>query len=303
MIKTYVMHLIDELPSKITNKYKNNNLNIVLEGGLFNGSYLTGCLFYLKELQNRNHIKINKISGCSIGSLIALLYFIEDEEIILNIYKLAYNHFKENYNVNIFNKIFNILKIHLPLNILDLIQNKVYITYYNVKTCKQVVKSKYKTLSDLFESIRRSCSFPYVVDNNIFYKNKYVDGFYPFIFPNKKNNKTLYLNLHHYTKISGMISVKNENTNIPRVLEGIIEIHIFFNNETPTSICSYVNDWTKIDYLTYYILLLVINLFVFLLNKIYIITKLLKSSKINNKFNVNKLGYQYYKYLLNCYCI
>jgi hypothetical protein len=297
------MHLIDELPSKITNKYNNNKLNLVLEGGLFNGSYLTGCLFYLKELQNRNYIKINKISGCSIGSLIALLYFIEDEEIILNIYKLAYNHFKENYNVNIFNKIFEILDIHLPLNILNLIQNKVYITYYNVKTSKQVVKSKYKTLNDLFESIRRSCSFPYVVDNNIFYKNKYVDGFSPFIFPKKNNCKTLYLNLHHYNKISGMISVKNENTNIPRVLEGVIEIHIFFNNETPTSICSFVNDWTKIDYLTYYVLLLVIKVFVFLLNKVYIIKKLLKSSKINNKFNINKLGHQYYKYLLNCYCI
>lgn len=303
MINTYISNLIDELPNDFKQKYNNNCINLVLEGGLFNGSYMTGCLFYLKELEKRKYININKISGCSIGSLIALLYFIENEEINLNIYKISYNHFKDNYNVNIFNKIFDLLEIHLPSNIIEKVNNKVYITYYNIKTCKQIIKCKYKNLSDLFETIRRSCSFPFIVDNKIYYKKKYIDGLYPYIFPSNNKERVLYLNIHSLNKISGMLSVKNEITNMNRVFEGITEANIFFKYDLNTSICSYIDKWNILDFFHYYIFIFIIHIFVFILNKCYNCQKLIRKSSENNKININRLLYNFYIQILHNYCI
>jgi hypothetical protein len=303
MIHTYVKNLIDELPNDFNCKYKNTTINLILEGGLFNGSYMTGCLFYLKELEKRKYITINKLSGCSIGSIIALLYFIDNEDIILHIYKLAYDHFKKNYNVNIFNKIFDILKIHLPTNIIKIINNKVYISYYNIKTCKHVVKRKYKDLNDLFETIRCSCSFPFVIDNKIYYKNKYIDGLYPYVFPIKKYERILYLNIHSLNKLPGMLSVKNEKSNIHRVMEGIIEVNIFFKYDLNTSICSFIDKWNIIDIFYYYIFICIIHIFIFILNKFYICNNLIMKSIEDNKININKFCYNLYINLLNNYCI
>lgn len=303
MINKYISNLIDDLPNDFKKKYNNTCINLVLEGGLFNGSYMTGCLFYLKELEKRKYIHIKKISGCSIGSLIALLYFIENEEIILNIYKICYNHFKDTYNVNIFNKLFNLLENYLPSNIIDKINNKVYISYYNIKTCKQVIKYKYKSLSDLFETIRRSCSFPFIVDNKIYYKKKYIDGLYPYIFPYNNKERILYLNIHSLNKISGMLSVKNETTNINRVFEGIMEANIFFKYDLNTSICSFTDKWNILDFIYYYIFIFIIHIFVFILNKCYNFEKLISQSSKNNKINISKLFYNLYIQILHNYCI
>lgn len=303
MIHTYVKNLINELPNDFNYKYKNTSINLILEGGLFNGSYMTGCLFYLKELEKRKFITINKLSGCSIGSIIALLYYIDDEDIILNIYKLAYEHFKKNYNVNIFNKIFDILKIYLPENIISIINNKVYISYYNIESCKHIVKRKYKDLNDLFETIRCSCSFPFVIDNKIYYKNKYIDGLYPYIFPIKTNEKTLYLNIHSLNKLPGMLSVKNEKSNIHRVMEGIVEANIFFKYNLNTSMCSFIDKWNIFDIFFYYVFITIIHIFILILNKFYICNKLIMKSISHNKININKLCYNLYIYLLNNYCI
>ena len=216
MIESYVKELINSYPQDIQNKFINSPLpiDIIFEGGLFNGSYLAGCLFYLKELEKKNYIQIHKLSGCSIGSIAALLYFINDEDIILNIYQIAYTHFKTNYNVNIFNTVFELIKQHLPKDILKLINKRLYVSYYNIQTGKRIVKHRYKNLDELFEIIRRSCSFPYIIDNQVLYKDKYMDGLYPYLFNANKKTRILYLNIHNLNKIPGMISIKNENTNM-----------------------------------------------------------------------------------------
>ena len=48
---------IKQLCNNLTLK-KRQNINIIMEGGLFNGSYLTGALYYLKELEKKQYIKI-----------------------------------------------------------------------------------------------------------------------------------------------------------------------------------------------------------------------------------------------------
>ena len=142
----YITNLIDNIPVNIKNKYLNDSLflDIVFEGGLFNGSYLAGCLLYLKQLEEKKYIQICQISGCSIGSIVAILYFIPNPQLWIEIYQLAYIQFKEYHNINIFNPLFDIIKRELPINIISLIHKRVYITYFNVETGKQIIKCKYK---------------------------------------------------------------------------------------------------------------------------------------------------------------
>lgn len=303
MMNPYINNFINTLSLSWDNP-KPLLLDVVFEGGLFNGSYLAGCLFYLKGLEKRNLICIQRLSGCSIGAITSLLYFIDNDEIMLHIYQLASQQFKAKHNLDMFNSLFTLIRSSLPSDIIEKINGKLYICYYNVKTRKQIVKHNYKNVNDLFETIRRSCSFPYVIDNKIYYKKKYIDGLYPYIFKNSKN-KILYLNIHHFNKIGGIISIKNEPTNVQRILEGILEIHIFFLHGDKTNICSFTDEWTLLDICSHYVFIKIMDLLFILLHYIYIIRKILEDSKDNElgQLDIYKLLRHVYVYFLKKYCV
>lgn len=303
-MNTYVQPLIQNLPEEI--KQNHLQLDVVFEGGLFNGSYLAGSLIYLKTLEQQKMITIKKLSGCSIGSITALLYFIDNEEIVINIYKIAYLHFKTNYNVNIFDDVFSLLKQHLPNNVIEKINNRLYISYYNVQTGKRVVKTSYKNVDELFEIIRRSCSFPYVIDNQVYYKHKYIDGLYPFVFKScsNTNSHVLYLNIHNIDKIPRMISIKNESSNIHRIMEGMLETHLFFmHGFCKTNICSFTDQWNIIECIKHFMFIKFIDITVLFLHKLYVLNKILRKSIDKKGIHIYKIMQHIYIYLLSNYCI
>ena len=51
-IDFHINNLIDEIPQTSNPE----RTDVILEGGLFNGSYLLGALYYLKGLEQRNII-------------------------------------------------------------------------------------------------------------------------------------------------------------------------------------------------------------------------------------------------------
>ena len=59
---------------------------------------------------------------------------------------------------------------------------------------------------------------------------KYFDGLYPYIFKPKKNRKIINLNIVNIDNFKYFISIKNENNNIHRVIEGIYDTHTFFSS-------------------------------------------------------------------------
>jgi predicted acylesterase/phospholipase RssA len=89
------------------NELQQLEIDLILDGGLFNGSYLVGALYFLKEMEKRNYIKINRVSSCSIGSIIGFLYFIDDLDIIQIFYNIILNHLKKNHNFNIITNLKN----------------------------------------------------------------------------------------------------------------------------------------------------------------------------------------------------
>ena len=307
-IKDSINKLIDNLHDFP----KKHIIDIVFEGGLFNGSYLIGALYYLKQLEERNYIKINRISGCSIGALISLIYYTENYSLSDIIYNITYHHFKKKFNVNIFEKIFVQIRPSITSEVLNKINGNFYITYFNIKKNKQIVKNEYKDVDELFETIRRSCHCPYVIDNTFLYKEKYVDGFYPFIFNDELtiSNKTLYLNIHNFDKLGNSISIKNEKTNYSRILYGILDIHTFLMTKNSTSMCSYVNDWSVFEKINNYIFVYILKMITYLMHKIYLLNNVIQKSNksIKRKHVKESTDYQnflhsLYVYILKTYCI
>jgi len=260
MIKKCVKKLVDELPESIIQKLKKNkNMNLILEGGIFNGSYLIGALYFLKELEKRKYIKIQKYSGCSIGAMCALLYLIDELNLAEELYSESLEKFKECHNLKFINNLLEKILDKMPENTYQKMKNKLYICYYNIEINKKVLETNFNDNVHLIECIRRSSFIPFLMNGEIVHQNQYVDGVFPHIFSleerrtntiNSNSNtkiKTLYLDLVGSDKIKYLLCVKNECSNFHRIMSGILDIHLFFMKENKTKMCSYVEDWTLID--------------------------------------------------------
>lgn len=293
LINLYINNLLNNTPKEIISQYKHNqqHVDIVFEGGLFNGSYESGFMYYLKKMEKLNYIIVDKLSGCSIGSIQGLLYFAKSEDYeFLNrkLYHISYKQLKNHNNVNIFDELFQCIKDILPDNILDKINNRLYISYFNIKIEKQVVKSYYKNIDDLFDTIRKSCSVPIISDNNIFYKKKYMDGLYPYIFNKNKNKRIIYLNISNLSYLFGIFSIKNERkTNIPRILDGIYDTHLFFTTNYTTNMCSYVDKWSILLKTKRLLIEKITRIIVFFLNKYLILYNIISKTDYNEDVFIN----------------
>lgn len=259
MINNYVNKLIENIPLKINKNNKPLEIDLVLDGGLFNGSYLIGSLYFLREMEKQNYIKIKRISGCSIGSLIGLLYLINKLELFEELYNLFLNSFKISHDFNKLLILHNYLLPHLPSNIDLLVNNKFYVTFYDMKHNKKIIKNKYTNLNNnntntgenVINCIIKSCFIPFLIDNNMLYKSRYIDGINPYLFNKIPNRKILFLDLFGVDKIFCTINVKNENNNIHRILCGLLDVHNFFIKQSQTSMCSFVDEWNIYNKLRY----------------------------------------------------
>jgi hypothetical protein len=304
MIETYVKKLIINLPSHITNRKNPLKMDLVLDGGMFNGSYLIGGLYFLKELERVNYIKVERISGCSIGSIMGFLYLIDALHLAEKLYSSFFNNFKNDNHLTIMMQLHELLKDYIPENICMSIKNKFFVTYYNVKKKKKIIKKNYINSEDIIQTLIRSCFVPIIINGSLLYENKYIDGINPYIFPIKKQ-KILYLDLYGYDKIFNMISIKNEKTNIHRILSGLLDIHTFFIKQTSTSMCSYINDWNIFHKFHYYLKTKLEKINLFIIYTIVFFKKHFPSeyqSSCTYKMIAN-ISYDFYKIIIANYCV
>ena len=302
MIEKYVKKLIKNLPLS----HKKETIDLILDGGVFNGSYQIGSLYFLKEMENQQKIKIDKFSGCSIGAICAVLYFINKLNLSFEFYNISINCLKENKNLNsLHTYIDTILKPLLPVDIHKQISNKIYISYYNIKTHKKIIRSKYKSVNDVITSLKRSSFFPFLINGNPTFDKYYIDGIYPHILNCEPNKKVLYISLFTYDKIEYLFSVKNEKSNYHRILTGLLDIHLFFIKKTNTEMCSYINDWSLYYSLKNKIIKYVIEKITLYFVVIYIfIKKNIPIEIVNSIFMkiLHKFWTEIYELLIDNYC-
>jgi len=303
LIEKYVEKLIENLPD---NAKKIGKIDLVLEGGLFNGSYLVGALYFLKEMEKRKYVTIDRISGCSIGSIIGFLYYIDALDVIVPIYKEIINEFKNKFTLKIVKKIKKLLNNRIPEEICLKLNGKLYISYNNIKNRKKIIKSTYKNIDDIIDTIIKSCFLPYVIDHRFLYKNKYMDGINVYIFKQQPSKKILYLDLS-YNKITSIFNIKNEKTNVNRILSGLLDIHSFFIKGYNTDMCSFVNDWNFTYHVRNKLKYSIEKIIVYIIYLINYFKKYISSS--SSDFNKNifikilfKIIYDIYCILLETYC-
>jgi hypothetical protein len=234
MINSFIKKLINELKIK-----KCIEIDLILDGGMFNGSYQIGVLLYLKELEKQKLIKVKRISGASIGTFVGLLFLIDKLDLGIKLYKEIYNEFKYENSLTIIKKLNSRLKKFIPKK-LSFLNEKFFVTYNDIISQDKIVKSTFKNKYDLFESIVKSCFVPYLIDGNLLYKQKFMDGMNPYFFNNKR--KSLFIDLLGPNIIKNAIIVKNEQSNIPRIIYGIQDIHNFIQSGKNTNLCYYIDD-------------------------------------------------------------
>ena len=269
---------------------KEKDLDLIISGGAFNVSYLIGCLYFIDEMCEKGLIRIHKISTCSASSIMGLLFVINKVDLFVDkLYELSVNSFKKNKSV-IFDEeslasIIKIIEKELPDDILVEVNDRLYITYYDVMECKHVVKSKYKNVTDILNTIRRSCFIPYITMNKFMEDDKYIDGGTPFIFDKVVGKNRLYINLCGMDKIIDSIVIKKDKVVTHRVLGGVLDFHNFFFRCKKTTMCSYVEDWGVVRLLSFKIIEMRIYTICVIM---YIITRV-KRGIVDKYYKDNKL--------------
>jgi hypothetical protein len=305
MINEYVIKLIENLPDDLKNSKTPLRIDLVLDGGIFNGSYLVGALCFLKEMEKRNYIIIERISGCSIGSVVAFLYFIDELDSMPQLYNIVKNEFKEKYRLPTIKEIKQHLQGKIPDNICEKVNGKLYICYNNIKKGSKTIKSQYKNVDEIMNTIIKSCFIPYLIDNEILYEGKYIDGINPYIFPQEPNKKILFLDLFGYDKIGNLLNVKNEKTNYHRILSGLLDIHNFYIKQTNTQMCSYVNDWSFVNMSFNYIKLLIEKMLIYITYfLIYVKSKIPSTFETTVLYKIlSKITHEIFIIILETYCL
>ena len=304
MINEYVIKLIENLPDDIKNVNEPIKMDLVLDGGIFNGSYHVGALYFLKEMENRKYIKIERISGCSVGSIVGFLYFIDSLDLMPKLYDLINKEFRQTYNLKLITELKKHLSERIPSDICERVNGKLYITYNNIKKGTKPVKSVYKDADDIINTIIKSSYIPYLIDGNILYENKSVDGITPFIFK-EREKKILYLDLFGSDKLGNLLNVKNEKSNYHRILSGLLDIHSFFIKKSNTPMCSYVNDWSYSNICFNHIKTIIERICIYLIH-VLIFIKINISAQFKETVLykiLSKISYDVFIIILENYCL
>jgi hypothetical protein len=304
MINEYVIKLIENLPDDIKNVKEPIKMDLVLDGGIFNGSYHVGALYFLKEMENRKYIKIERISGCSVGSIVGFLYFIDSLDLMPKLYDLINKEFRQTYNLKLITELKKHLSEHIPSDICERVNGRLYITYNNIKKGTKPVKSVYKDADDIINTIIKSSYIPYLIDGNVLYENKSVDGITPFIFK-EREKKILYLDLFGSDKLGNLLNVKNEKSNYHRILSGLLDIHSFFIKKSNTPMCSYVNDWSYSNICFNHIKTIIERICIYLIHVlIFIKTNISEQFKETVLYKIlSKISYDVFIIILENYCL
>lgn len=302
MIEEYVNKLIENLPEESKSIQR---LDLVLDGGIFNGSYLVGALYFLKEMERRNYVKIERISGCSIGSIVAFLYYINALDLMPKLYEIVNQEFKRNFTLSSIKLLKTHLKERIPYDICSIVNDKLFICYNDIKKRKKIVKSTYKNVDEIIDTIIKSCYIPLLIDNKMFYKNKYIDGINAYIFKCEKNKRILHMELFGYDKYFNALNIKNEKTNFHRILSGLLDIHSFYIKKSNTPMCSYVDNWNIFNKCHHNTKLLLETIIVYIMYLINYVKKYIPHDIKDNLVVkiVLKITFDIFSIILETYCL
>jgi hypothetical protein len=242
IMREYIKALILNVDN---NKIK-KDINLVFDGGAFNGGFAAGVAMYIKTLENSNIIKINKVSGCSIGSAIALWFLCGCNENAIIFFEKTTSSFQDTMNLRSYqSNIRDFVYFLFPSGDISFLKNKLYINFYDTLKHKQKIVSKFKNVEHLIDCILQSSHIPYIIDGKARYNERYIDGILPHIF---KEGETLFIKLLTIDKCARSMVVKCEANIHYRLITGVADANSFFTTGK-SDMCSYVSEWSYFNIL------------------------------------------------------
>jgi len=236
--------IIHSLITNLEKPEKPQEVDLIIDGGGFKAAYIVGNLLYLKEMEKQGFIKISRISGTSVGSLLGLSYFLDE---LNTFYKLLPILSKDYTKTNKFTNGFNIIKRKLNRIIrekgMKSFDKRLYINYYDLKNKREVLSNTYSSVDNIVNKLQFSCFIPFMFDGRPSICDK-IDGITPFIFPKRENVKILFLSalsILNINTLSEMLYTDDKNITY-KMLQGILDMHAFYLTNKPTSIAHYIDN-------------------------------------------------------------
>ena len=245
-------------------------VDLIIDGGGFKAAYILGNLLYLKEMEKHGFIKIARISGTSMGSLLGLLYFLDKLNLVFKDIPVFMKDYKKtNKLTNSFIIIKRKLYVLLREKGMKSFDKRLYINYYDLKNNREVLTNTYSSADNIFKKIHFSCFIPFMFDGRPSICNK-IDGITPFIFPKRENVKILFLSAISFRNISTFGEMLyNDDKNITyKMLQGTLDMHAFYLNDKSSSMSHYI-DTSSLSSCAYffgrkllmYLIIMLINLY------------------------------------------
>lgn len=243
-----------------------DKINLIFDGGAFNIGFAAGTALYIKSLEKNNKLQINQISGCSSGALIALWYTCGCDPTILSFFEKMMYLFKTEFSfhhihsiiIEAVNHIFNYSEDEYPnsnthtpasndkgiIN-MNLLNNKLFINYYDTRKNKQKIVSNYKNKNHLIRCLMRTIHIPYIIDGNSKCHKRYIDGIIPYTFNNSPHNSLL-IKLCTLKNYSKAFILKREKNVHQRLFIGVSDANDFFTKGR-SDMCVYIKNQSYID--------------------------------------------------------
>ena len=235
--------------SKNVNIEKQQVIDLVISGGAFNGMFGIGSVMFIKQLEKDNKIKIDKISGCSAGAVLGILYITDSFELTDSIFQKLKCCLKENSNISCLREIVSETTDKLfktDEDVRNTLNNRMFINYNDLSDCSSHCIKEYDSKQHLIDCIVRSMFVPFLIDGNLKVENRYIDGIIPYVFKSTKN-RVLYIELmKDHIDMLRCVVTQNEKNEHYRILQGVTDAASFFTEGNSTRL-SWYDNWSIIQ--------------------------------------------------------
>jgi len=267
--KNYIHKLLEN----VDKTHIPNEIDLVLDSGAFKGIYMYGALLYVKELEHKKYTKVHRISGSSVGAMLGCFYILNKMELIERLYTDMRKEFNNTLHLD---SVLNIIEreIHkMDKNTYKKLNDRIFINYMDISAKKEIIVSTFTSNDDLIDKLRKTTFIPIISNDELTYDNC-TDAMCPHIFTERIiGNKILFINLWNFGGIQKFLNTFYDTNAVSRTFGGILDIHEFFLRNSPTKMCSYVNDWNVIHYSIYRLRELIWLITIFIIHTSLIISQ------------------------------
>jgi hypothetical protein len=219
-------------------------VDLVLDGGSFNGAYTLGALRYFKALEKRGRLRVVRLSGCSAGAFLAVAYATDTLDSVAVWGRRMMDDFRQSQCLRTLrSRSSDWVENYIDADQLEGLCRRVTITYHDSDNKKQISTNAFDSKEALKEILVRSSYLPFLVDGKTCYQDRYFDGLTPMLFW-EKARPSVFITAMVPGYLHGAIVVKGSNTISTRHLEGAEDLHSFFMIGQPSRFCSYVDKWS-----------------------------------------------------------